>query len=101
MLGQTAAVELLLARGASSDAKDTVRGWSAIHYASLKGHTETARVLLEANKALVSVRTPGDKKTPVDLAAGQYKKETVALLRSFGGVNGNGGFLMVCCGQLP
>ena len=45
-----------------------VRGWTPVHYASLKGWTETTRVLLDSNKALVNVKTPGDKKTPLDLA---------------------------------
>ena len=49
------------------DAKQ-VRGWTAVHYSSLKGWTETTRVLLDSNKALVNVKTPGDKKTPLDLA---------------------------------
>lgn len=101
VLGKTAAVECLLELGASSDTRDTVRGWTAVHYSSLKGWTETTRVLLDANKGLVNAKTPGDKKTPLDLAAGQYKKDTVTLLKSYGGSNGAGGFLMVCCGNLP
>ena len=57
-----------------------VRGWTAVHYASLKGWTETTRVLLDSNKALVNVKTPGDKKTPLDLADDD-EAELLRLLR--------------------
>ena len=36
VLGKTAAVECLLELGASSDTRDTVRGWTAVHYSALK-----------------------------------------------------------------
>lgn len=45
--GSTALVQLLLERGANTEAKNEEDGFTPLHYASWSGHVDCARLLLE------------------------------------------------------
>jgi len=69
---------LLLSKNVNADAF-TKAGWSALHIAASKGHSETVRVLLEKAEANLPIGD-GDGRTPLHLAASSGHAETVRVL---------------------
>ncbi len=60
--------------------------WSALHIAALRGHSDTARVLLKAGVDINATTLKGE--TPLDIALRNHNRDVAALLQSNGGVRG-------------
>ena len=76
LYGDTAALKLLLAAGASADL--SIRGRRPIHSAASKGFSQTVQMLLEAGADPTSVSTSG--RTPLLNAVGRGSVNTVKVL---------------------
>ena len=75
--GDTETVILLLRAGISPTVKDT-QGWTALHWAAMRGYTATAQALIEAH-ADVNAKD-GAGQTPLMEAAAYCRDESVSLL---------------------
>lgn len=82
--GRSDIAELLLARGAIVDAKDST-GATPLHEAAKRGHVNVAELLI-ARGANVNTRTNQDDMTPLQMTIElNPKKEMETLLRKHGG----------------
>ncbi|MCK4816745.1 ankyrin repeat domain-containing protein, partial [bacterium] len=75
-------VEILLAKGADIDARDSYAA-SALHYVAREGHNEIAELLIAKGADVNAKDTRG--RTPIDLAMNQGRKEIAKLLLSKSG----------------
>lgn len=77
-----AVLEMLLDAGSQVDAQESVVGWTALHWAVLKGRAESVRLLLDrgASIRVLTTATRGTKETPVHWALKNGDEEMVVLL---------------------
>lgn len=81
--------EMLLDAGAHVDAQERYSGWTALHWAVLKGREETVKLLLRKGASIRVVTTArGVKETPVHWALKKGDEEMVVLLLEMGSKEG-------------
>lgn len=74
-------LEMLLDAGSQVDAQESVIGWTALHWAVLKGRAQSVRLLLDRGASIrVLTTTRGTKETPVHWALKNGDEEMVVLL---------------------
>lgn len=86
---EEALFEMLLDSGAQVDAQERYSGWTALHWAVLKGREDTVRLLLRKGASIKVVTTArGVKETPVHWALKKGDEEMVVLLLEMGSKEG-------------
>ena len=82
--GDAARVSWLLARGAPREAKDLVHSFTALHWASWKGHVDAVRALLAAGANVEAASTGGVTSLIEALGRGYRHTEVVRALLAVG-----------------
>lgn len=72
--------EMLLDAGSHVDAQESGIGWTALHWAVLKGRAQTVSLLLERGASIRVLTTRGTKETPVHWALRKGDDAMVVLL---------------------
>ncbi|KAH7174197.1 uncharacterized protein B0J16DRAFT_180488 [Fusarium flagelliforme] len=91
-IGHPAIVKLLLEEGVETEARDSLRGLTALSWAAREGHEAVVKLLLERG-ACINPERAGSSETPLYLAAREGHEAIVKLLLERGaGANIRNGF---------